>query len=46
MNLNNILAYQGKANKIQTTKSSSAIGLEKKKKLQAYTQPYSAKHWK
>jgi hypothetical protein len=24
----NILAYQGKGNKIQTTKSSSAIGLE------------------
>ncbi len=32
MNLKyNILAYQGKGNKIQTTKSSSAIGLEEKK---------------
>ncbi len=29
---------------IQTTKSSNCIGL--KKNLQAYTQPYSAEHWK
>ncbi len=29
---------------IQTTKSSNCMGL--KKSLQAYTQPYSAEHWK